>query len=405
MSVDFLKRGRFDQSFVVRMIQDFVLILLLVAVAELGLRFALVVSDFYSIEKRATEAAAERLASDIRQIMLNTGGPVAARTVYPILRRSHEDLGLKIAIEPSAVTVQSIKKTFGFTPTGIVPAWPSGTHHAATVEIKAEKFCLSCHSEAAPGDVLGTITVRNYLATHVGHWWEEVQLTGLISLFKILLHATVLFFLLRIRMEPLLSLRAVVSGLAKGGANLSLRAAVKSTDEFGELAADLNHFLDRIGHVLEDLRAVLDKIAALNHRLEAIQERVGSSLDRIDARLDETRDHAQKAQRSDVLLSLEWRESVAALRAALEAVVRDHPQSSALAASFETVLTRLDTTAERVEAILTAQNRVHDGLGALATEFRAFNQFVGEMALLEEKMDRIAESGRILVDRLHVAPG
>lgn len=334
MEGDVLKRGRFDRSFAVRMIVDFFLVLLLVAFAELGLRLAVVVHDFYTVEKTATEVAAERLASDVRRIMMNTGGPVAARTVYPILERSQAAVGLEIAVEPSPVTVTSIEAAFGFTPKGIAAAVRPGIRHAASVDIHAEDFCLSCHADARPGDVLGTVHVRNYLGTHIGHWWQEVRLTGLMSLVKILLHTTVLFFLLRIRMEPLLSLRATVSELAKGGNDLTLRAPVKSHDEFGELAADLNHFLGRIGHIVEDLRTVLDKIAGLNHRMESVQAGMAEGLAGIERRLADA-----------------------------------------------------------------------GSAPAMEGELRRFETLVAEMALIEERMNHIAGSGRTLVDRLAARSG
>lgn len=283
---DWMKRGRFDQSFVVRMIIDFFLVLLLVAVAELGLRFVVLVHDFYTNEERITRTAAEHLASDVRQIMINTGGPVAARTVYPILKRAQEESGLMIAVEPSDITIESIEDIFDFTPEGIPTAWPSGIHHQSRIDIKADDFCLSCHVEARTGDVLGSVEVRNYLSTHVGHWWQEVRLTAVMSLFKILLHSMILFFLLKVRMEPLLSLRAVVSGLTKGGTDLTLRAPVRSLDEFGELATDLNHFLDRISHIIEDLHSVLGRIGSLNLKMEALQGRMTDAVHGMRARLD-----------------------------------------------------------------------------------------------------------------------
>ncbi len=71
------------------------------------------------------------------------------------------------------------------------------------------EFCLSCHIDANVGDVLGTVTVRNYFASHLLHWWEEVDLTATLGMGKVFLHTIVLFFLLKVRMEPLISLRSV----------------------------------------------------------------------------------------------------------------------------------------------------------------------------------------------------
>ena len=87
------------------MIRDFLIALTAIVGIELGGRALLAWRDFLSAERNATRLVAERLASDVRDIMLNEGGPVAARTVYPILRRNHEDLGYEIAIEPSSITV------------------------------------------------------------------------------------------------------------------------------------------------------------------------------------------------------------------------------------------------------------------------------------------------------------
>ncbi len=68
---------------------------------------------------------------------------------------------------------------------------------------------------------------------------------GALSL-KILVYANVLFFLLKVRMEPLLSLRA---------------------DEFGELAQDLNHFLDRVALIVKDLDQILSEVVTVGSRL------------------------------------------------------------------------------------------------------------------------------------------
>ena len=85
--------GQFDRSFVIRMIRDFLIALTAIVVLELGGRAVLAWRDFESREREATALVAERRASDVRDIMLNAGGPVAARTVYPILRRNHADVG------------------------------------------------------------------------------------------------------------------------------------------------------------------------------------------------------------------------------------------------------------------------------------------------------------------------
>jgi hypothetical protein len=84
--------GRFEQSFVFHMIRDFFLLLLLVAAVELAIRYLALRYDFSRQEPVRVERAAQELANDIRSIMLNSGGPTAARTVYPILKRTHASM-------------------------------------------------------------------------------------------------------------------------------------------------------------------------------------------------------------------------------------------------------------------------------------------------------------------------
>jgi hypothetical protein len=98
----------------------------------------------------------------VKDIMLNRGGPVAARTVYPIIRRHSRQAELEIAIVPSPATIESIERRFGFTPRGIKPDWSEGSHHEAKVDLVADPFCIGCHVTAEPGSVLGHVAVRSY---------------------------------------------------------------------------------------------------------------------------------------------------------------------------------------------------------------------------------------------------
>ncbi len=224
----------------------------------LAFSYWLTLQRFQDEGQQQTVYAAERLADDVRQIMLNKGGPVASRTVYPILRRNHERLGLAIAIEPSQVTVSSIEKRFDFTPQGLAPDWPEdGRYKQHVVKLKAESTCLQCHTDAGVGDVLGEVTVRSYLSAFMKSWWQNARTNAVVGLVEIVVGTLVVFFLLRSRMEPLLALRSVVSRMARGEMRLTERAPVKSEDEFGELAFDLNQLLERICEVAEEMGELL----------------------------------------------------------------------------------------------------------------------------------------------------
>lgn len=269
----------FEQSFIFHMIKDFFLLLLLVATAEMGIRYAVVRYDYASKEQARIDQAAIELANDVKSIMLNSGGPLAAQTVYPILNRNFKDLGLAIAVIPSAVTVESMKLSFNIIANGLQPVWKTGPHLESVVNITAEQFCLNCHVKAKVGDVLGIVKVGSYLERKETAWWSEVKLTaGSLSL-KILVHTILLFFLLKVRMAPLLSLRSTVSRLARGLMDLSPRAKVTGEDEFGELAQDLNYFLDRINLVVTDLDQMLNKVVDASSRLGSLNRDLEQTVD------------------------------------------------------------------------------------------------------------------------------
>ncbi len=64
---------------------------------------------------------------------------------------------------------------------------------------------------------------------------------------------------------------------------------MKTEYEFGELAQDLNHFLDRISLVVRDLDKILSEVVSVGKRLSGVNRRV-------EQRLDGLRDLAEDAQ-------------------------------------------------------------------------------------------------------------
>jgi len=402
--IDPSQMGRFEQSFIVRMVKEFFLLLLIVVMVELTLRFALLLYDVSRHEVEVTTRASQQLADDVRNIMVNSGGPVAARTLYPILRQNHAARGLFIAIEPSEVTVRSIEKIFSFRPKGVPADWPEGRHHSATVPIEAEKFCLRCHVEARVGDVLGTVTVRDYFADHLASWWREVRLTAAMSLFKILLSTMLLYLLLKARLEPVQTLRAVVGDLARGSTELSRRAPVRSADEFGALANDLNRYLDRLTHVIQDLADVLARIGDLNTRLEDIREKISNSFEGLANGLAKVTDSALAASGGKPLLSREWLQIAGnSRRLALEALP-ESSQSGALRASLEELFSQLEDAVTGADDLVRQSTATRRALGSLSNNTRDLARHTSEMAVLEEKMQAIAATGQKLVERLLHSP-
>ncbi len=402
---DGIKLGRFDQSFVIRMIRDFLLALTIIVVFELGGRLLLAFNHFAREDREATDVAAEQLAQDVKDIMLNRGGPVAARTVYPIIRRNHGELGLEIAIVPSATTVESIRQTFGSQPRGIRPDWSEGQHHEATVQLEAEEFCIQCHVTANVGDVLGHITVRSYRSTRMGEWWREARVVSVVGMANVILHTIVLFLLLRLRMEPLLKLRATVARLAKGRLDLSRRAEAKSHDEFGELATDLNLFLERVGHLVEDLNGVLGQVGAVNDRLTQVSAKMGEQLETVQGKVQGAMRRTYEARGAVAGLSDEVVDSLDLVLAALDTAALEREELADLSEKLRDVLVRYRESAERTRGALRQLDELGESLTELARAVQADTHYQGEIRVLEERMKVVSESGRQLLGRLTVGQG
>lgn len=389
--------GRFDQSFLIAMIKDFFVILLIVTALEFAIKVGKVYYDFRFHGVTEVSVAAEEIADNVRSIMLNEGGPVAARTLYPILEESWSARGYTIAIEPADITRAAISEGFGYVPEGIPRGdWSDGTHQGASVEIKAQDFCLSCHTTASVGDVLGAVTVRSYLSDDIAIWWQDIKLTAGLAVGKIVLHSILLFILLRARMEPLLRLRSVVSKLARAYGGLDHRAEIRSSDEFGALAGDLNLFLDRISRIVEELDLVLRKVVAVNDDIITIQGDLREQVDSVVTGARRLERRAMISARREPLLSNVWFDAVKGSIAELDGVlakVDGAPQASELVETLRAVV-------ENAEAQIRTNEELFGDLGVLGEDTERFQAAVAEMARLEERMKAIIETGGLLVARL-----
>ena len=395
--------GRFDKSFLVHMIKDFFFVLLAVTAVEFSFKAGLVYYNYHFDGAREAETVAEDLAANVISIMRNEGGPVAARTLYPILDENWSDLGYTIAIEPAEVTISSIEKGFGYTPRGI-PAddWPEGRYREHRTDIVAEeRFCIGCHTQATVGQVLGTVTVRNYLSRDFALWFKDVRLTASLATAKIVLHSLLLFLILRARMEPLLELRSVVSNLARAYGRLDYRAEIKTSDEFGVLARDLNLFLDRITNIVSELDVVLSKVVLANDDIIAVQGNLRKTVDDVVSGIRQLERSAMLSAKQEPRLSNEWfdamRGSVESLDDALSRI--DHASSaSELLGTLRHVVSNAEAQTRSSEALFTR-------LADLGDQGETLKDSTLEMIRLEERLKSIIESCSKLVGKLKSADG
>ncbi|MEM8751951.1 MAG: histidine kinase [Pseudomonadota bacterium] len=391
--------GRFDKSFLIQMIRDFFVILVLVAALEFSLKAGLVYWSYETDGEAEAATAAQEIAENVRSIMINEGGPVAARALYPIIEKNWADLGYVIAVEPSPVTIASIEETFDFTPKGVPAAFPEGRHKAASVELVAAQTCLGCHVTASVGDVLGVVTVRNYLSKDFAAWWREIGLTAGLAIGKIVFHSILLFILLRARLEPLMRLRSVVGDLAKAYGGLDRRAEVRSTDEFGVLARDLNLFLDRIAKLVGELDAVLRKVVSVNDDIISIQSELREKVDAFSANARRIERRAMMSAKREPLLSNAWFEAVSGSIDDLDqalAAAEEAPGAAKIVATLRGVV-------DNAEAQIRSSEALFADLAELGEDADGFRAAVAEMARLEERMKGVIETGTLLVRRLKPA--
>jgi HAMP domain-containing protein len=372
----------------------------LVAAVEMGVRYASMTYEFKTTEQERLNKAAQQLADDVKAIMLNSGGPVAAQTVYPILDRNYQGLGLAIAVVPSPATVESIQQTFKFKPLGLQPNWEAGEHKEASITLHAEQFCLGCHIKAKVGDVLGTVSVRSYLKPKEDAWWNEMSLMASALSIKIILHTIVLFLLLKVRMEPLLSLRSTTAALAKGVMNLSPRATVKSTDEFGELAADLNHFLDRVKLIVHDLDKILSEVVSAGERITYINRELEQQIDGLrEAAIESNNSDVQRALHSQLIAAREMG-SFEVIVQTLDELVSAKLPNDKDAQDLKDKLEQLRASFLKVSDVVKDVTPAPVLVDKEASQYLALSQALREMAILEGSMQKVAEAGRTLVQRL-----
>jgi len=376
------------------------LVLLLVSIIEFALKAGKVYLDYQTNGENEARNVAVEISENVVSIMSNSGGPVAARTVYPILDKAWTDLGYEIAIVPSAITVQAIEKIFNFSPEGIpIAGMADEQHKTATVEIAAREVCLSCHVGAAPGDILGSVTVRNYLGRDFAMWWEDVKLTMGLAVGKIVLHSILLFLILRARMEPLLRLRSVVSRLSKAYTDLNQRAEVRTPDEFGVLARDLNVFLDRITRLVDELNTMLHKVVNVNDDIIQIQIDLRSRIDSVVKNTRTIERNAIHTAKGEPKLSQAWFDAVKRSVAELDtelAKVKNVPGAQPLLDNLHSVVTNAEEQIRNSE-------QIYLSIADLGDEADALRRPMSEMTRLEERMQAIIETGSQLIGRLRTS--
>ena len=93
--------------------------------------------------------------------------------------------------------------------------------------------------------------------------------------------------------KPLDVLVARISNLTNGDGDLTKRIDIKSKDEFGELAAHVNSFIENVQIVIKEVKDATNEVASGNNELAATMEELSTTFD------------SQAKQISDMVLSMD----------------------------------------------------------------------------------------------------
>ena len=189
--------------------------------------------------------------------------------------------------------------------------------------------------------------------------------------------------------------------------DLSPRADVNSADEFGELAQDLNHFLDRIGVVVHDLDRILGEVVTVGTRLGALNRGLEQHVEgRRGEALRLLNDGAQRSLDTQLLVARETGAFEVLEQTLAETIDALPPGAQALAEPgapgprLREQLVRLRQSFAAVSGALASVAPPIVVAEAQSAEYQAFAQSLREMALLEASMQRVAESGQQVLQRL-----
>ena len=214
------------------------------------------------------------------------------------------------------------------------------------------------------------------------------------------LHSVLLFILLRSRLEPLLRLRAVVSNLARAFGGLDQRAEVRSADEFGALARDLNLFLNRVDRLVRELGDVLDKVVTVNDDILQLQRGLRGKVDQVVRGARDLERRALMGAKREPKLSNDWFQAMQRAVSDLDARLAEVPDENR--AEAEGLVAALRDVIAQAEAQVASNEALYGDLVILGEQTEGFGHAMEDMIRLEERMNSIIESGTTLVQRLTV---
>ncbi|PAD35752.1 methyl-accepting chemotaxis protein [Terribacillus saccharophilus] len=108
-----------------------------------------------------------------------------------------------------------------------------------------------------------------------------------VTILSIIIGILLSMLLLRSILVPLRSLNKQLEDIAQGDADLTQKAAVKSKDEFGQLAASFNAFVHSLAGIVKQISSSSQQVAAASEELSASSEQSRATSDQISQSMKE----------------------------------------------------------------------------------------------------------------------
>jgi methyl-accepting chemotaxis protein len=291
---------------------------------------------------------------------MNLGDPVV---VEETLKKAGEIKGVKELIiykSPQVVELFKLQNT-GKIPQEAADVFKSTKEatlisedgHALKIlsPLVATQECMMCHTNAKEGDVLGVMDLEYSLAdleNDIATMTKNTVLTMAVgAIFTIIFLMVILRHIIG---TPLNELLQRVKDLASGEGDLTTRVSVKSEDELGEIAININLFIEKIRQVVVTVLATATESQEIASSLSKHATALQSSTMSQSIKVDESKKLTELVEK-DLDLSEEYSiqtaEEMLISYQALEHMVTslDHVVENILTASSR----ELDTSAKVVE--------------------------------------------------------
>jgi methyl-accepting chemotaxis protein len=210
----------------------------------------------------------------------------------------------------------------------------------------------------------------------------------------------------RLVLRPLERMGDILKGMAAGEADLTLRVNVSSTDEIGEMARDLNTFLDRLRDIVARARESSIRVLGLTEGILGMakefmagsQEQATATNDNFKAlgRMDVSVQDVAGSAESLNITSTDSSATVTEMAAQVDVVAESAAELSSHVEEASSSITQMTNSikevAENVKALAELASQTAGGVNRIQTSVREVESRVKESAALSQEVSRDADT-------------